>query len=272
LLISPDTYAAEVSGQFLDAYDIVRKHIGSAHVKMSRLYNPTRRDFTYQSGDYVWLRQRPKLGKKKKLSPQYAGPYVIIKKLSDLVYKITDAARKEKKRKIVNINRLKPYLSREEINPSDDVNDSAPDPQEPVADDDTVDESAPDIEEEENTDDVPSPVPVPATSDLPTFPTRSARSSRRLANADAQSKDLFNTLADLRDIFEATPSYSLVALKAQLTSLLTTGSLLVRSTRLHTRFAKEIKDLNARADALFFLHRLTEDFNNEFKFDLDKQH
>jgi len=62
----------------------------------------------FEAGQWVWYFNPQKLkGKQMKWTPQYEGPYLILKMLSPLVAKIQQSSRT--KQKIVHIDKLKNY-------------------------------------------------------------------------------------------------------------------------------------------------------------------
>jgi len=87
----------EVSKQMLDEMDhqmqTIRKDIKAAQDRQKQYADAKRSVRTFEEGDMVFLRVRPKrssisLGKYKKLSPRYCGPYVITRRIGDQAYKL----------------------------------------------------------------------------------------------------------------------------------------------------------------------------------------
>lgn len=252
LKIDPTSYAHQVSKQFLFAYDIVRRHIKDAQDAMAYNYNLQRRDFSYGVGDMVWLfvNKRPN-----KFAPRFKGPYIITKKLSDLNYMVRDLNGKPRRRITVNVNQLKPFVSRHEY--SDSFPDEIPletkkkkksraSPETPAV--------QPEVP--------PASAPVPT---IPTNPTTNEIPTRRSVRSRSNLQVLAETLIDIRRRFEELPTYSIKALKTQLRDLLGPGSVFVRSSSLNRRFNTRVSQINNRVSALEFLHNVTTDFNNEFE-------
>ena len=63
----------------------------------------------YKDGDLVWLyNPRRSKGRCPKLQRPWEGPYTVIQKLNDVVYRVTKNARATPK--VVHHDRLKPYM------------------------------------------------------------------------------------------------------------------------------------------------------------------
>lgn len=84
-------------------------------IKSSRMkawYDRKTRDPLLQEGEKVWLfNPRRKLGRAPKLQCDWEGPYLIIKKMSDVVFCIQKTPKHRKK--IVHADRLAPFLKRD---------------------------------------------------------------------------------------------------------------------------------------------------------------
>ncbi|KAJ8977904.1 hypothetical protein NQ317_012405 [Molorchus minor] len=62
----------------------------------------------YQAGDEVWLyNPARRKGRSPKLQKSWEGPYTVIKRINDLVYRIQRGPRA--KMKVVHLDRLAPY-------------------------------------------------------------------------------------------------------------------------------------------------------------------
>jgi len=71
----------------------IRKDIKAAQDRQKQYADTKRSVRTFEEGDMVFLRVRPKrssisLGQYRKLSPRYCGPYVIIRKIGDQAYEL----------------------------------------------------------------------------------------------------------------------------------------------------------------------------------------
>ena len=58
-----------------------------------------------KEGDRVYLKTVPKKGERKKLQPLYKGPYRVIKKIGEAIFKVVDIA--TGKETLVHTNRIK---------------------------------------------------------------------------------------------------------------------------------------------------------------------
>ena len=79
----------------------------------NRLYaNQKRRPISFKMGDKVWLEMKSwKVSKGGKLKPRYSGPYVIVRKMSPLTYRLAKA-KGSYQSAVVNVKRLKAYKKR----------------------------------------------------------------------------------------------------------------------------------------------------------------
>ncbi|MCO5548037.1 hypothetical protein L7F22_001493 [Adiantum nelumboides] len=97
LNFSDPTVKVEASKQKLDEMEAqtkaICKDIQAAQDRQKHYADKDRSERTFKLGDRVFLRVKPKrsnlsLGKFKKLSPRYCGPYEIVKVISDQAYKL----------------------------------------------------------------------------------------------------------------------------------------------------------------------------------------
>lgn len=91
-------------------HDLARKQMTRASDRQKRHYDLNASTTVYKPGDAVWVYNTRLQGGSRKLTRPWEGPYIIIQQLSDLVYKVKRAPRS--KVKIVNMQKLKPYLGR----------------------------------------------------------------------------------------------------------------------------------------------------------------
>ena len=79
---------------------------------MKQYYNTKTMATRYKIGTGIWLHNpQRKKGRSPKLSRNWDGPYVVVKQINDVVVRIKRS--RQAKPKVVHINRLKPYTSRE---------------------------------------------------------------------------------------------------------------------------------------------------------------
>ena len=109
--MSGDEYVVNLQNCMHRVHELARASLVEAAQKQKRLYDRKFSQYTYSKDDAVWLRVYVKpRGLSKKLQLRREGPFKIIQKISQLVFKI----QKNKKAscKIVHFNRLKPYTGR----------------------------------------------------------------------------------------------------------------------------------------------------------------
>lgn len=119
LNLSDPTIRVEASKQMLEDMDqqvkAIRKDIQAAKDRQKRYADLKRSDRKFKEGDKVFIRVRPKrsslsLGKYKKLSPRYCGPYEILKCIGSQAYKIK-LPEHLKVHDVFHVSLLKPYIS-----------------------------------------------------------------------------------------------------------------------------------------------------------------
>ena len=101
-------YALELRNRLETAYHSARHHLGVESTQQKDVYDRSVRG-SFSIGDYVWLYCSPiPRGRSAKFHRPWKGPYIIVKALNDVVYRIrnVDAPRKKL---VVHFNRLKPY-------------------------------------------------------------------------------------------------------------------------------------------------------------------
>ena len=107
---SPEEYVEEVRKNLEQAYENVRARMKMVQKRQQDYYNQHTSGKPYEKGDHVWL-YTPCTGKawSKKLYRPLSGPYRVVKKSSDGVYRIQLIG--GRKRRVVNFNRLKPCVN-----------------------------------------------------------------------------------------------------------------------------------------------------------------
>ncbi|XP_060564385.1 uncharacterized protein LOC132723637 [Ruditapes philippinarum] len=101
-------YAIMLSEKLEAVHNLARKHISIASDSQKRIHDKRLKYWSYNEGDLVWLyNPQVKPGLSAKLSKRWAGPYVILKKINDVVYRIQ--LNKRSKPKVVHHDRLKRY-------------------------------------------------------------------------------------------------------------------------------------------------------------------
>lgn len=112
---SDSDYAYQLSESLAVIHKFARERLEFASKAMKRNYDHNAYSQEFNEGNYVWLHNLTrKKGKSPKLQCPWLGPYKVIKRLSDVVFRIQET--KTSKPKVVHINRLRPY--RRENQPS----------------------------------------------------------------------------------------------------------------------------------------------------------
>lgn len=110
------TYVQETKAMLQRVHELARTKTGESSKRYKDYYDSTSSDTVYKVGDKVWLHQPSvKKGLSRKLARPWCGPYTIVKKLSDVVFRIQKDGR-GRKRTVVHFNRLKPCLLNKEEN------------------------------------------------------------------------------------------------------------------------------------------------------------
>ena len=105
-------YAKELRFRLEKAFELVRKHTKAAQKRQKDRYDRQVSGGRYQVGDRVWLHSPavPR-GRSPKLHRPWTGPFVVIKVLSDVTYRIQSENPKRGRRRqrhVIHFNRLKP--------------------------------------------------------------------------------------------------------------------------------------------------------------------
>ena len=102
-------YAADLAERLRDTHNFARQHLKVASDRMKERYDQLANSVGFQEGDTVWL-YRPirKRGKPPKLQTCWEGPYTIITRINDVVYRVQRHPRA--KMMVVHLDRLAPYL------------------------------------------------------------------------------------------------------------------------------------------------------------------
>lgn len=113
-------YADQLKEKLLAVHDVARGRIAIASDRMKTRYDVKANSAGFQEGDQVWLyNPLRKKGVSPKLTPSWEGPYSVIKRINDLVYRIQRSPKG--KMKVVHLDRLAPYHG-EDCSDRDDQN------------------------------------------------------------------------------------------------------------------------------------------------------
>ena len=105
------SYAARVRDALYKAYDRVRSRMSGQLQRQKELYDKKIHGEPFEPNSLVWLHSTAvKRGTPRKLHLPWKGPFRVVKKLSDVTYRIQDVLNK-RRRLVVHFDRLKPYLS-----------------------------------------------------------------------------------------------------------------------------------------------------------------
>ena len=105
---NPREFSDRLRGKLHKVHAMAREHLNLATEKQKRAYNHRIFSSIYQRGKPVWLfNSRRQKGRSPKLQNKWDGPYLVVEKLSDLVYAIQRNPRN--RLLVVHHNRLKPF-------------------------------------------------------------------------------------------------------------------------------------------------------------------
>ena len=101
-------YVASLQSKMQKAHNLARTHLNKNVSRQKDIYDSKLVFHPYAKGDVVWYLNEARIeGLSPKLQPTYLGPYLIIEKLNDLVFKIQVA--KSGRSRIVHHNKLKRF-------------------------------------------------------------------------------------------------------------------------------------------------------------------
>ena len=89
----PENYATELYERLEKAFELARDEIKGEQKRQKRLYDAKLQGKPYTAGDKVWLyRYVRRIGLSPKLQSKWTGPYSVVKRISDAVYRIKHTA------------------------------------------------------------------------------------------------------------------------------------------------------------------------------------
>ena len=104
-------YVEDLQTKMLRCHEFARSHLRKSAERQKRNYDVKVNGSVFKTGEYVWLfTPKRQIGRTPKLQRYWDGPYRIIEKISDALYKIQKSART--KEKVIHFNRLKPYTGK----------------------------------------------------------------------------------------------------------------------------------------------------------------
>ena len=104
----PTEYAEKLQDRLEQVHQYAREHLRIASDRQKKNYDHKAQAGGYNKGDAVWLHNpKRKKGFSPKLQRPWDGPYLVVKRLSDVTYRIQRGTRSSPR--VVHYNRLKPY-------------------------------------------------------------------------------------------------------------------------------------------------------------------
>ena len=101
-------YVDSLRDKMQHAHDVARQHLHTRAKRQHDLFDGKTPLIKFNVGDHVWfLAERRKVGENPKLYLPYEGPFLVVSKMSDLVYIIQGELNGPTK--VVNVNKLKLY-------------------------------------------------------------------------------------------------------------------------------------------------------------------
>ncbi|MCD1431043.1 DDE-type integrase/transposase/recombinase [Klebsiella pneumoniae] len=106
--VAGEDYVSELRDRMADIHERVRHNIQTASDRMKETYDVKASEGGYQPKDLVWLHNpRRRRGFSPKLQSSWEGPYEVVKRINDVIYRIRKLPKG--KAKVVHFNRLSPY-------------------------------------------------------------------------------------------------------------------------------------------------------------------
>ncbi|VEN45007.1 unnamed protein product [Callosobruchus maculatus] len=106
--VAGEDYNANLRRRMDEAHEKVRHNIRTASDRMKMTYDVGSSETAYQPGDLVWLcSPQKRRGLPPKLQSSWEGPYEVVKKINDVIYRIKKA--NGGKPRVVHFNRLAPF-------------------------------------------------------------------------------------------------------------------------------------------------------------------
>ena len=107
-------YATELKSRLMQAFQTASETLKVSHRTQKAYYDRWARANAYEVGDQVlWLDKKSRRGRCLKLNRPWTGPWVVIKRLSEVVYRIKYCgpawSYSRIKKRVVHFNQLKPF-------------------------------------------------------------------------------------------------------------------------------------------------------------------
>ncbi|GBM15589.1 Transposon Ty3-I Gag-Pol polyprotein [Araneus ventricosus] len=105
---SPNEYLNNLEARLESVHAFARERIKLASERMKTRYDSGATGHHFKEGDQVWMyNPKRRRGLSPKLQQNWEGPYTIVKKLNDVIYRVQRSP--NAKPKVIHINRLTPY-------------------------------------------------------------------------------------------------------------------------------------------------------------------
>ena len=106
--VAAEIYVEQLQQNLEEAYARVREKTTGKIRRQKRNFDRFARGGPYKAGDVVWLfNTRREKGRCRKFRKPWVGPYMVVRRLSDVNYRIQRS--KRAKPSVVHFDRLKPY-------------------------------------------------------------------------------------------------------------------------------------------------------------------
>ncbi|GBM37785.1 hypothetical protein AVEN_25895-1 [Araneus ventricosus] len=105
---SPNEYMKNLEVRLESVHAFARERIKLASERMKTRYYSRATDHHFKEGYLVWMyNPKRRKGLSPKLQQNWEGPYTVVKKLNDVVYRVQRSP--NARPKVIHINRLAPY-------------------------------------------------------------------------------------------------------------------------------------------------------------------
>ncbi|GBN54251.1 hypothetical protein AVEN_128757-1 [Araneus ventricosus] len=105
---SPNEYLNNLEARLESVHAFARERIKLASERMKTLYDSGATGHHFKEGDQVWMyNPKRRRGLSPKFQQNWEGPYTIVMKLNDVIYRVQRSP--NAKPKVIHINRLTPY-------------------------------------------------------------------------------------------------------------------------------------------------------------------
>ncbi|XP_050519398.1 uncharacterized protein LOC126893360 [Diabrotica virgifera virgifera] len=119
--VAGEDYVNELRRRMDDIHELVRSNLQIASDRMKKRYDTQAERGCFKENDKVWLyNPKKRTGCSPKLQQFWEGPYLIVKKINDVIYRISKIPRG--KPMIVHHNRLAPYEGDHDVDEEVEVN------------------------------------------------------------------------------------------------------------------------------------------------------